>query len=48
MCQAAFDVLDRNADHVAAMAHCHGHESLITERARLPNHAGGGGHLPQF
>jgi aminobenzoyl-glutamate utilization protein B len=40
MCQAAFDVLDRNADHVAAMTHCTVTKAWITRtRAGLPNHA---------
>ena len=40
MCQAAFDVLDRNADHVAAMTHCTVTKAWITKtRAGLPNHA---------
>jgi aminobenzoyl-glutamate utilization protein B len=40
MCQAAFDVLDRNADHVAAMTHCTVTKAWITRtRAGLPNRA---------
>ena len=40
MCQTAFDVLDRNADHVAAMTHCTVTKAWITRtRAGLPNHA---------
>jgi aminobenzoyl-glutamate utilization protein B len=40
MCQAAFDVLDRNADHIAAMTLCSVEKSWITKtRAGLPNKA---------
>jgi len=40
MCQTAFDVLDRNADHVAAMTHCTVTKAWVTRtRAGLPNHA---------
>ena len=40
MCEAAFAVLDRNADHVAAMTHCAVTKAWITKtRAGLPNHA---------
>lgn len=40
MCEAAFAVLDRNADHIAAMTHCTVTKAWITRtRAGLPNHA---------
>jgi aminobenzoyl-glutamate utilization protein B len=40
MCEAAFNVLDRNADHIAAMTHCTVEKAWITRtRAGLPNHA---------
>ncbi len=40
MCEAAFAVLDRNADHIAAMTHCTVEKAWITRtRAGLPNHA---------
>ena len=40
MCEAAFALLDRNADHVAAMTHCTVEKAWITKtRAGLPNHA---------
>ncbi|MEO8667372.1 MAG: amidohydrolase, partial [Bauldia sp.] len=40
MCAAAFAVLDRNADHIAAMTHCTVEKAWITRtRAGLPNHA---------
>lgn len=40
MCEAAFAVLDRNADHIAAMTHCTLEKAWITKtRAGLPNHA---------
>jgi aminobenzoyl-glutamate utilization protein B len=40
MCEAAFRVLDRNAEHVAAMTHCMVKAAWITKtRAGLPNHA---------
>ena len=40
MCEAAFTVLDRNADHVAAMTHCTVTKAWITKtRAGLPNQA---------
>jgi aminobenzoyl-glutamate utilization protein B len=40
MCEAAFAVLDRNADHVAAMTHCRVEKAWITKtRPGLPNHA---------
>lgn len=40
MCEAAFAVLDRNADHVAAMTHCTVEKAWVTKtRAGLPNHA---------
>jgi aminobenzoyl-glutamate utilization protein B len=40
MCEAAFAVLDRNADHVGAMTHCRVEKAWITKtRPGLPNHA---------
>jgi aminobenzoyl-glutamate utilization protein B len=40
MCETVFDVLDRNADHIAAMTHCMVTKAWITKtRAGLPNHA---------
>lgn len=40
MCAAVFDVLDRNADHIAAMCHCRVEKAWITRtRAGLPNKA---------
>jgi aminobenzoyl-glutamate utilization protein B len=40
MCETAFAVLDRNADHIAAMTHCTVEKAWITKtRAGLPNHA---------
>lgn len=40
MCEAVFAVLDRNADHVAAMTHCRVEKAWITRtRAGLPNKA---------
>lgn len=40
MCEAVFDVLDRNADHIAAMTHCRVEKAWITRtRAGLPNQA---------
>jgi aminobenzoyl-glutamate utilization protein B len=40
MCEAAFNVLDRNADHIAAMTHCTVEKAWITRtRAGLANHA---------
>ncbi len=40
MCEAAFNVLDRNAEHIAAMTHCTVTKAWITKtRAGLPNHA---------
>jgi aminobenzoyl-glutamate utilization protein B len=40
MCEAAFNVLDRNAEHVAAMTHCTVAKAWITKtRAGLANHA---------
>ena len=40
MCQATFDVLDRNADHVAPMTHCAVTKAWSTRtRGGLPNHA---------
>jgi aminobenzoyl-glutamate utilization protein B len=40
MCEAAFAVLDRNADHIAAMTQCSVKKAWITKtRAGLPNHA---------
>lgn len=40
MCERVFEVLDRNADHCAAMTHCTVKKAWITRtRAGLPNHA---------
>ncbi len=40
MCETVFSVLDRNAEHVAAMTHCTVQAEWITKtRAGLPNHA---------
>lgn len=40
MCEAAFTVLDRNADHIAAMTHCTVTKTWITKtRPGLPNKA---------
>jgi aminobenzoyl-glutamate utilization protein B len=40
MCEAVFEVLDRNADHIAAMTHCTVTKAWITKtRAGLPNRA---------
>lgn len=40
MCEAVFEVLDRNAEHVAAMTHCRVASAWITKtRAGLPNHS---------
>ena len=40
MCEAVFNVLDRNADHIAAMTHCTVAKAWITRtRAGLPNRA---------
>ena len=40
MCEAAFTVLDRNADHIAAMTHCTVEKAWVTRtRAGLPNRA---------
>ena len=40
MCDAVFEVLDRNAEHVAAMTHCTWEARWITRtRLGLPNHA---------
>ena len=40
MCEAAFAVLDRNAEHIAAMTHCSVRKDWITRtRAGLPNKA---------
>lgn len=40
MCQSVFDVLDRNADNIAAMTHCRVEKAWITRtRAGLPNTA---------
>jgi aminobenzoyl-glutamate utilization protein B len=40
MCRRVFEVLDRNAEHCAAMTHCKVTGSWITRtRAGLPNHA---------
>jgi aminobenzoyl-glutamate utilization protein B len=40
MCEAAFRVLDRNADHIAAITHCRVEKAWITQtRAGLPNRA---------
>ena len=40
MCEAAFNVLDRNADHIAAMTHCTVEKAWITRtRAGLANRA---------
>lgn len=40
MCERVFEVLDRNADHIAAMSHCRVTKAWITRcRPGLPNHA---------
>ncbi len=40
MCERVFEVLDRNAEHCAAMTHCTTSAAWITRtRAGLPNHA---------
>lgn len=40
MCETVFSVLDRNAEHIAAMTHCTWRADWITKtRAGLPNHA---------
>ncbi|WP_333827239.1 M20/M25/M40 family metallo-hydrolase [Pararhodobacter sp.] len=40
MCEAVFEVLDRNAAHVAAMTHCTTEARWVTKtRLGLPNHA---------
>lgn len=40
MCEKVFEVLDRNAEHCAAMTHCEVKAAWITRtRAGLPNHA---------
>ena len=40
MCDSVFNVLDRNAEHCAAMTHSHATAAWITRtRAGLPNHA---------
>ncbi|WP_210526881.1 amidohydrolase [Rubellimicrobium arenae] len=40
MCEAVFDVLDRNAEHIAAMTHCRVEKAWITRtRPGLPNKA---------
>ncbi|MGR3565750.1 MAG: amidohydrolase [Heliomarina sp.] len=40
MCESVFEVLDRNAEHCAAMAHCTVEKVWVTRtRAGLPNHA---------
>ncbi|MFD1910661.1 amidohydrolase [Halodurantibacterium flavum] len=40
MCEKVFEVLDRNAEHVAAMAHCTVEIAWVTRaRPGLPNHA---------
>ncbi|MBU3261913.1 amidohydrolase [Roseovarius sp. PS-C2] len=40
MCEQVFEVLDRNAEHIAAMTHCTLTKAWITRcRSGLPNHA---------
>ena len=46
MCETVFDVLDRNADHVAAMTHCTVTKAWITRDPRRPAEPrDGGDHL---
>ena len=49
MCEAVFAVLDRNADHIAAMTHCTVEQGVGHPHPRRPAEPRDGrDHLPQF